>query len=96
MQIKFLAIAQIELDDSIEYYNRQVRGLGHQFLDEIIKALDLIAKHPEAWPQISERTRRCQINRFPYGLIYQKRNNEILIIAVSHLHRKPEYWQERI
>ena len=32
MKIRFLEIAQIELDDAIEYYNNEVAGLGNAFL----------------------------------------------------------------
>jgi hypothetical protein len=32
MQIRFLEIAQIELDDSIDYYNSESDGLGDEFL----------------------------------------------------------------
>ena len=84
------------MDESVEYYNQQVSGLGIKFLQEVLKSLDVIENHPEAWSQISPRTRRCKINRFPFGIIYQNRGNEILIVAVAHFHRKPEYWNERI
>ena len=36
-----------------------------------------------------------QIGRTPYGIIYQARENYILIVAVAHLHRKPGYWKDR-
>lgn len=96
MIIRFLETAQIELDESVEYYNHEVAGLGIKFLEEILRALDLIANHPEAWPQISARTRRCKINRFPFGIIYQNREDEILIVAIAHFHRKPGFWNERL
>lgn len=96
MIINFLEIAQLELDDAVQYYNYEVPGLGNAFLKEILEGLDRIIKFPEAWHQCSKRTRRCQIRRFPYGVIYQIRKEEILIIAIAHLHRKPNYWFNRI
>ena len=96
MVIKFLETAQFELDESVEYYNREIAGLGIKFLEEVLRGIDLIANYPEAWPQISDRTRRCKINRFPFGIIYQNRGDEILIVAIAHFHRKPGYWNERL
>jgi hypothetical protein len=96
MEINFLEIAQKELDDAIEYYNYEVHGLGDAFLAEVLNALDRIGKFPEAWHPCSKRTRRCQTRRFPYGVIYQIREKEILIVAIANLHRKPEYWKDRI
>ena len=96
MQIKFLEIAQIELDEAIEYYNYEMPGLGDNFLTEILNALDRAGKFPDAWQPCSKRTRRCKVRRFPYGIIYQILENEIIIVAIANLHRKPEYWKSRI
>ena len=96
MKIRFLEIAQFELDDAIEYFNYEAPGLGNEFLTEVLNALDRIGKFPEAWHPCSKRTRRCQTRRFPYGIIYQLREKEILVVAIANLHRKPEYWNDRI
>jgi toxin ParE2 len=96
MRIRFLEIAQIELDEAIGYYNYELPGLGEAFLTEVLNALDRIGKYPEAWQSFSKRTRRCQTRRFPYGIIYQIRKDEILIVAIANLHRKPDYWKDRI
>ena len=76
MRIRFLEIAQIEIDEAIEYYNYEMHGLGEEFLTEVLKALDRIGEFPEAWHSCSKRTRRCQTRRFPYGIIYQIRKAE--------------------
>jgi toxin ParE2 len=96
VRIRFLTIAQIELDEAIDYYNYEAPGLGDAFLNEVLNALERIGEFPEAWHPCSERTRRCQTRRFPYGIIYQNRKDEILIIAIANLHRKPDYWKDRI
>ena len=96
MKIHFLEIAQIELDEAIEYYNYEVPGLGDAFLNEVLSALDRVGKFPEAWHHCSKRARRCRTRRFPYGIIYQIREQEILVVAIAHFHRKPDYWKNRI
>ena len=55
MKIRFLEIAQIELDEAIEYYDREEPGLGSSFFDEVVSALDRIGRFPQAWPQCSRR-----------------------------------------
>jgi hypothetical protein len=44
MEIRFLEVAQQELDEAVEYYNRQSQCLGDQFC---LKSywLDRITKH---------------------------------------------------
>jgi len=96
VQIRFLEIAEIELDEAVQYFNSEAAGLGDDFLSEILNALDRIARFPEAWQPCSKRTRRARTRRFPYGIIYQIRREEILVIAVANLHREPGYWEDRI
>ena len=55
MKIRFLAVAEIELDEAIEYYNHESPGLGGEFLTEILHALDRICRFPEAWHPCSKR-----------------------------------------
>jgi len=94
----FLAVAETELNEAAGWYESQKPGLGVQFLDEVDRARDLIETFPTAWPKISRNIRRCRLSRFPYGLLYhyQADASEILIIAVMHLHRDPDYWKDRI
>ena len=96
MNIRFLEAAEYELELAIDYYNQQKQGLGAEFLEEIKSTVKRIANFPEAWHPLSKRTRRCQTRRFPYGVIYQIRTDEILIVAITHLHQKPFYWLKRL
>ena len=96
LKIQFLAVAEQELIETVRYYNFQSPGLGFEFAAEVSRTLTRIAGYPLAWHQLSERTRRCRTNHFPYGIIYQIRKDCIMIIAVMHLQREPEAWQKRI
>ncbi len=55
-----------------------------------------ILSFADSWPKLSENTRRARTNRFPYGLIYTSDKNVIIVVAVMHLHRKPDYWKSRL
>ena len=96
MHIRLLKPAQAELDDGIVWYEEQLRGLGTEFLDELLQTFKRIKVNPYAWAVFSKRTRRCLVHKFPYGIIYQIRENEILIIAIAHQHREPDYWKNRV
>lgn len=86
----------IDLDEAIEYYNSERDCLGDEFLTEILRALERIATFPQAGHIFSKRTRRSLVKRFPYGIIYQFSKENILVIAIVHLHRKPGYWKYRL
>ncbi|TFG63787.1 MAG: type II toxin-antitoxin system RelE/ParE family toxin [Nitrospirales bacterium] len=96
MQIRLLEIAQQELDEAVTYYNSEQAGLGADFLVEFLNSLERIKAYPQAWKPFTKNTRRSQLRRFPYGIVYQLLENEILIVAISHLHREPGHWQDRL
>jgi hypothetical protein len=96
IHIEFLAVAESEFFEAVEYYNDQSEGLGYEFAFEVEQALGRIVRYPDAWPKLSKRSRRCRTKRFPYALLYQSRENFILIIAVMHLSRHPDAWKSRL
>jgi hypothetical protein len=93
---RFLDIAEIELDDAIRWYDAQALGLGDAFLVEVLAAVHRITHYPRAWHLLGDGVRRCRLTRFPYGLIYTIDDTDILVLAVAHLHRQPDYWRDRL
>ena len=96
MTFSFHPDARLEFIKSIDYYENCEPGLGCDFSIQIYSTIRNILAHPHAWPVLSSgEIRRCLINRFPYGIIYCIEEDQILILAVMHLHREPYYWKER-
>jgi len=95
MNFSFHPEAREELYFSIDYYEDCQEGLGLEFSEEVYATIQRIIDYPEAYPKISQNTRRCLTNRFPYGIIYQIKTKHIYIIAVTQLNRRPGYWKDR-
>lgn len=97
MKVNFLKLAEKELDNAFAYYESVQRGLGFRFLSEVELPKNRVINFPLSYERIGKYSRRCLVQKFPYGLIYQftESKKEILIVAVSYLHRKPEYWGNR-
>jgi toxin ParE2 len=96
VKIRFLVEASAELADAVAYYNEVLSGLGAEFAREVRDGLSRIKEYPKAWQLLGPRVRRYRLNRFPYGLVYAPLESEVVVLAVSHLHRKPDYWVERL
>ncbi|HAO80753.1 MAG TPA: plasmid stabilization protein [Verrucomicrobia subdivision 3 bacterium] len=94
MRVRFTSTAEVELKEAMEFYQSAREGLGAEFLAEVQAAINLIESFPLAWSPLSSRTRRCRTHRFPYGLFYQVRSDEILIVSVMDLRRDPKRWEE--
>jgi hypothetical protein len=93
VNVRFLSTAETELQEAIEFYEAAENGLGARSLAEVEAAVERVIRHPQAWAPVSPRTRRCRTSRFPYGLFYQVRNDEIPIVSVMDLRRDPKRWE---
>lgn len=96
MKIRFLSPARHELNEAVRYFNWQRAGLGDEFRDEAWETIKRIKEFPLAWHPLGGAIRRCQMIRFPYGVVYEPSNHEIVVIAVAHMHRDPGYWRVRL
>jgi plasmid stabilization system protein ParE len=96
LKVSFLEAARADLREAAAYYEGQRRGLGRDFRNEVLAAIERIKAFPEAWHPLSENTRRCRTHRFPYGVIYLVQEEHIVIVAVAHLHREPGRWKDRL
>jgi hypothetical protein len=96
--VKMLYESEEDLESAYDYYQAIRPGLGVEMMDEFRRAVERILSYPNAWHLLDESRRRCQLHRFPYGIIYELNQIEdhILIIAVEQLNRKPEQWRRRI
>ncbi len=96
MNILLLPPADRELEEAIAYYNDQLAGLGEKFYYSFLDSTDYISLSPEAWRKIGKHTRRINIKRFPYLVLYVFTGEEILITCIAHQHRNPEYYTRRV
>ena len=96
MNVRFLAVADQELLDAFEWYERQAPDLGYAFIAEVNRAIRRLVHYPEACADSGDGIRRALVCRFPYGLWYGIEQDTIVIYAVAHLHRRPRYWAARL
>jgi hypothetical protein len=96
MKIRFHPDAMMEFDAAAMYYEERQQGLGLEFAEEVYATIARILDYPDAWPPLSQNTRRCLTTRFPYGIVYQIKSDVLRIIAVANLHRRPGYWKGRV
>jgi plasmid stabilization system protein ParE len=95
MRVEFSPEAKSEFDDGRRYHEKLVPGLGARFRDEVRQALARIRSWPLAAPVERGDIRRMVLPRFPYKLLYSVESDRLLILAVAHAHRAPDYWVER-
>ena len=89
--------AKTDLSDASQWYEKQQKGVGKRFLNEIKVAFDIICRNPQSF-QIRYDDYRVYFTRvFPYGIHYQyiADKNEVHIKAIFHTSRNPQIWEQR-
>jgi len=92
MSIILIPPADKELEEAILYYNDQLSGLGDQFYNAFLATTNYLSQAPDAWRKIGRNTRRINIKRFPYLVLYVIDGEDILITCIAHQHRNPTYY----
>jgi hypothetical protein len=77
MKYEFPKPAENEFREAVRYYNRRQKGLGNRFMKAVRKTVSRITESLEAWASVSPGARRCLADKFPYGIIYQIRDDRI-------------------
>ena len=95
LEVRLRREAEEDLEDAASWYESQQAGLGQQFLDEVLKALETISETPLGFSVIYRNTRRAWIRRFPFGIFYQVESDDVVVIAIIHGSRHPRRWQGR-
>lgn len=96
MTFRFHPAALAELQNAAEYYEQQLPLLGLRFVESVENTIQRITQQPNSYAVLADDVRRCLTKSFPYAVLYTQESNHILIIAVMHCHRRPNYWLQRL
>jgi plasmid stabilization system protein ParE len=97
MHLQYLAEASEDLLCAVTYYKSCEEELATDFYRELLHVETDVIKMPELWRRIDTNYRRKLFKRYPYSLVYRLVDEEIiLVVAVAHTSRHPDYWKARI
>lgn len=93
---RFLPPAEEEMTEASLTYEAASTNLGDDFLDDVQRVIDALREFPSLGPGVGGKFRRALLHRFPFSLIYSVESDAILIVAVAHQRRRPDYWRDRV
>jgi toxin ParE1/3/4 len=93
----FHPLAERELVAAARFYETRASGLGANFIRQIERTLADVVVHPNAGSLFMGTTiRRRLMQRFPFGVVYEVETQNISVIAIMDLRRRPGYWKRRL
>ena len=89
---------QKDIQEAVNWYNTQQEGLGKKFIDQTLRKVALLKRHPKARRIRYANTRTAVLDTFPYRIHDTIKDVERLVViaAVLHTHRDPVIWQTRL
>ncbi len=87
--------AENDVAAAAQWYEEQRSGLSLEFRSALDQTFSVIERTPELYPPIYRALRRALVRRFPYGVFYVERADDIVVVAVLHTSRNPRLWRTR-
>lgn len=95
MKSRLTPEAELDLIQAIRWYDERGQKLGDDFLRCVYRCIASLERNPQSYPTVDGQTRRALVRRFPFQILYEIENEEIIIYAVYHSARDPEVWKRR-
>ena len=93
---RFVPEARREFLAEIVYYNQEQPGLGARFTAAVEEAAARALAFPHAGSPAAANTRRVLVQGFPFSVVYRDEASGIVIFALAHQSRRPDYWAARV
>jgi len=88
-KLRYTSRAAEDLRIAFEWYERQRRGLGLEFLDCIEAAFEIIQQNPKLYAERHDDFRRTLVRRFPFSIFYSIEEKQIIVHAVFDNRQDP-------
>jgi mRNA-degrading endonuclease RelE of RelBE toxin-antitoxin system len=84
--------ADAELLESVEWYEKQNKGLGTRFFLSVKEVLTRIQNRPETFGYARRPFREASVIFFPYTIVYKmnKLRKTVYVSAIYHTSRNPK------
>ena len=95
-KVRLVADARGEFYKEIRYYEEERQGLGKRFRRAAEATFLKAGASPEHGKPGIGGTRRMLIKGFPFAVVYLESAPEVMVYAVAHHARDPNYWTARL
>lgn len=96
LEIRFLADAQVDLEQAALWYESRQNDLGLEFIEEVENCLVRMQLNPSGFQLATSNIRRALVRRFPYAVYFREEGRRVIVFGIFHSSRSPRAWKARI
>lgn len=84
-----------DIDESIVWYEKKIKGLGFRFLQSFEEVIARIVNNPYSFSYLKRPVRKAKLKKFPYRIIYIITGHTIFILGVINVRRSNSFIKKR-
>lgn len=96
LPIDFHPAARHDYDQAFDWYAERSPAVAARFTNALDATLGRITQQPAMCAYVDQLHQACSVRKFPFRVIFRKLERQILIVAIAHAQRRPNYWQDRV
>ena len=89
-------IVWLDIEDAIDWYEKQSPRLGKRFYKNFEEATERILSQPTVYITVTQNVRRVLLKTFPYKLFYTISGDTIYILGLLHGKRSKASIKKRL
>lgn len=100
--LRFVAEARAEALEQYAWYRREAgERVANRFWQALSVAVERVQARPETYAEYAptnpelEGVRKYLLPRYPHKLVFERLGDEVVVYAVMHGKRHPDYWHSR-
>ena len=94
--LRYHPLFDCDVREAAGWYDRRSPGLGDAFVDLVRTSVEEAIANPQQFAITIAGCRCIRIPRFPYVVLFEQTNTELLMLGVLHTARSMEKWRERL
>jgi len=98
VKIEFHPDFYFDIEQAVNWYNEQKKGLGNKFLLNVKKILTELKNSALSFPIRYDNIRCMPLRKFPFMIHYSidLERKVVKVVALFHTSRDPELWHTRM
>jgi plasmid stabilization system protein ParE len=91
LPVKSHRLVRVDFQSAYDWYEAKQPGLGAEFVDDFRRAYFRPRQTPLIYSTRFSNVRRLNLERFPYGIFYVVKSDEIQVLGILHVSRDTEH-----